>query len=69
MQAREFGIHVASQPAELDTAQFTEDEIARLNDLSQRFQHHVGYFELELDERRLEFARWLVQHGRLSEDL
>lgn len=69
MQAWESGTHVASQPAELDVAQFTEDEIARLVDLSRRFHDHGQYIELDLDERRLEFARWLVQHNRLREDI
>lgn len=69
MQPFESGTHVASQPAELDLATFTEDEIARLRALSRRFDSHAEYFEMDLDVRRLEFARWLVQHGRLSEDV
>lgn len=69
MQSWESGTHVVSQSVELDAAQFTEDEVARLVDLSRRFRAHGQYFELDLDERRLEFARWLVQHNRLREDI
>ena len=69
MQSWESGIRVASEPAELDTAQFTEDEVARLLNLSQRFHDHGQSFELDLDANRLEFARWLYTHGRISEDV
>lgn len=67
MQSWESGTRVASEPAELDAAQFTEDEVARLLDLSRRFHDHGQSFELDLDANRLEFARWLFIHGRINE--
>ena len=46
---------------------FTSDEVARLTDLRRNFFAHSEYLERVIDERRLEFARWLLDNGKLSE--
>lgn len=47
---------------------FSRKEAERLSALRQRYQLHGEYFERVISERRLEFARWLAEHRRLSED-
>ncbi len=47
---------------------FSRKEAERLAALRQRYQLHGEYFERVIDERRLEFARWLAEHHRLNED-
>jgi|SRR6185437_7750247 len=47
---------------------FSRKEAERLSVLRQRYQLHGEYFERVIDERRLEFARWLAEQRRLSED-
>lgn len=71
MQPWESGIRVTSQPeaASIENDDFTAEEKERLLALCQHFSAHPEYMETGLDERRLTFARWLVEHGRLSEDL
>lgn len=71
MQPWESSLHVTSQP-EAATGiddDFTPEEKERLLAVSQHFSAHPEYLESGIDERRLTFARWLVEHGRLSEDL
>jgi hypothetical protein len=46
---------------------FSAVEIARLTELRHNFFAHTEYLERVIDERRLEFARWLLDHGKLSE--
>lgn len=46
---------------------FTAEEWSRLSALRQRIASLPDYRELGSDIRRLEFVRWLVQHGKLSE--
>ncbi len=46
---------------------FSRKEAERLAALRQRYQLHGEYFERVIDERRLEFARWLAEHHRLNE--
>ncbi|HLY31780.1 MAG TPA: hypothetical protein VKQ36_12195 [Ktedonobacterales bacterium] len=48
-------------------AQFTPTELAKLAALRENYPSHVEVQERLLDELRLEFARWLVEHGRLNE--
>ncbi|HLZ23768.1 MAG TPA: hypothetical protein VKQ30_16780 [Ktedonobacterales bacterium] len=71
MQPWESGIHVTSQPeaASTELDDFTSDEKERLLALCQHFSAHPEYLESGIDERRLTFARWLVDHGKLSENL
>ncbi|HEX8733183.1 MAG TPA: hypothetical protein VF725_14115 [Ktedonobacterales bacterium] len=49
-------------------AGFTPAETERLLALRQDFTGHAEHSELLLDLDELEFARWLVQHGRMTED-
>jgi hypothetical protein len=57
--------------AELDMLRkrgFTERQITRFCHLRQRYgQDEMD--QLPLDRRRLEFARWLVAKGRLTEQI
>lgn len=48
--------------------EFTPQEAARLAALYEQYRTRPDYGELGLDIRRLEFARWLVRTGRLSEE-
>lgn len=47
---------------------FTPETLARLTALRERFCGHPEWIEFTLAERRLVFARWLVEQGRLSDD-
>ena len=55
--------------APMGMATFTPEEFAKLAALRTRLQHRIVDIELGLDERRLGFARWPVEHRMLSEDL
>ena len=46
---------------------FTADEVARLSDLRRNFHSHADYLGRVLDDRRLEFARWLMENGKLDD--
>jgi len=50
-------------------AVFTPQERARLEALRARLQGLSVDAELDVNDRRLCFARWLVQHGKLAEDV
>lgn len=50
------------------TAVFTEQELERLRALRARSCALQVSEEYGVDVRRLQFARWLVTHGRLHED-
>ena len=52
----------------LRKARFTGAEIAQLKRLRQTYVEHVGRLT-RAEERRLEFVRWLVTTGRLTERL
>jgi hypothetical protein len=47
---------------------FSRKEAERLSALRQRYRLQGEYFERVIDERRLEFARWLAETHRLNED-
>lgn len=59
----------AHASALLGKATFTPVEFAKLSVLRTRLQGRAIAVELGLDERRLNFARWLVEHDRLTEDV
>lgn len=59
----------ARADTELKQSSFTPEELARLEALRNRVQSCSVDIEVGLDECRLKFARWLVEHGKLSEDL
>lgn len=48
---------------------FTPETLAKLTELRARFCGHPEWMEFTLDEHRLAFARWLVECGRLRENL
>jgi hypothetical protein len=54
-----------SAPASLRS--FTRKEAERLSALRKRFHLQGEHYERVIDERRLEFARWLVEQHRLAE--
>jgi hypothetical protein len=47
--------------------EFTPDEVAQLTALRQYAATHPDHLEADAAIRRLEFARWLVQHGVLTD--
>lgn len=47
----------------------THDEMRRLEALRTRWSSRLECVELEMDLRRLQFARWLVQRGILREEI
>jgi hypothetical protein len=51
------------------TATLTDEEISRLSKIRAQYDGHPECIELELDERRLTFARWLVNSGSFREDM
>lgn len=52
----------------LREAGFTEAEIPRLSKLRRKLAEERKYMEL-VDYRRLEFVRWLVASGKLTEQV
>lgn len=57
-----------SQPDPLDE-RFTGEEKALLCRLRKRVESQPNPLDfVGIEKRRLEFARWLVQHGKLTED-
>jgi hypothetical protein len=66
MSAQDFQSN--SSPALLGS-NFTSEEAARLQNLRENFHVHVEYLERLLDERRIEFVRWLIETGRLRESV
>ncbi|HLZ22372.1 MAG TPA: hypothetical protein VKQ30_09635 [Ktedonobacterales bacterium] len=62
----EYANNTNGRPTTL-SGNFTEDEVLRLTQLRVNFHAHAEYLERVKDERRLEFARWLLDHGKLSE--
>ena len=46
---------------------FTSDELQRLATLRDDYIEHAEYSEFLTDAAQLEFARWLYDHGRISE--
>lgn len=67
MQPEEETGKPATVPTYMQGACFTHEEWTRLWALHQRIASLPDYRELGTDIRRLEFVRWLVQHGKLSE--
>ena len=48
---------------------FTDAEREQLHTLRYIFTDHVEHSEMLMDVAELDFARWLYEHGRISEDL
>ncbi len=66
MPPHEYGNNINARPTTLGK-NFTEEEVNRLADLRRNFHAHTEFLERVIDERRLEFARWLLDHGKLTE--
>jgi len=47
--------------------QFTPEEAVRITQLQGQFRASPVRFRLDISYERLEFARWLLDHGRLDE--
>ena len=47
--------------------EFTSDEVAQVTALRRHAEAHPDRPEADAAIRRLEFARWLVQHGLLTD--
>jgi hypothetical protein len=48
---------------------FTPEEATRLHNLREYFRAHADYLERMVDERRVEFVRWLIETGKINESL
>jgi hypothetical protein len=68
MISRDFAANNAISPITLGDT-FTPEELSRLDALRQNFYTHAEYLERVIDDRRLEFARWLLDNGKLSEGI
>ncbi len=66
MMPQDFAHNGNGRPTTL-SGNFTADEVARLNDLRRNFHSHAEYLGRVLDDRRLEFARWLLENGKLDD--
>jgi hypothetical protein len=66
MMSQEYTNNLPGAPTTL-SGNFTADEVARLVDLRRNVHAHTEYLERVIDQRRLEFAQWLLEHGKLSE--
>lgn len=62
-----FSIARRSIVTELAEGQFTGEESARITSLRQQFLLYPDGFALDVNYRRLEFARWLIARGYFSE--
>jgi hypothetical protein len=67
MPSQDYQQNSNTSPAVLGNG-FTSEEAARLQSLRENFHAQADYLRA-LDERRLEFARWLFEAGKLSEQL
>jgi hypothetical protein len=66
MLPHELSTNVNGRPVTLGN-NFSTDEVERLIDLRRNFHAHTEYIERVIDSRRLEFARWLLDNGKISE--
>ncbi|HUY77823.1 MAG TPA: hypothetical protein VMV29_13710 [Ktedonobacterales bacterium] len=57
----------AAAPQAPSGASFTPAEVVRLTALRDNYTSHAEYLERDYDDCRLEFARWLADHGKISE--
>lgn len=48
---------------------FTAEELSRLSELRENVHTHVEYLERVIDDRRMEFGRWLLEHGKITEGI
>ena len=64
-----FSFSNSRRPLVTELAQnlFTDEESARITSLRRQFLLYPDGFALDVSYRRLEFARWLIARGYLSE--
>lgn len=65
MMQQEHG-NTLGRPATLGN-NFTTEEVERLKSLRRNIHEHTEFLDRVIDARRLEFARWLLEHGKLTE--
>lgn len=61
-----FSLRRKAEPTEL-AGQFTSKEAAGIAMLRRQYRAYPDRYRLDINYRRLEFARWLVVHGYLHE--
>jgi hypothetical protein len=61
-----FSLRRKAEPTEL-VGQFTADEATCISVLRRQYRAYPDRYKLDINYRRLEFARWLVVHGYLRE--
>jgi hypothetical protein len=66
MSAQDYHQNSNSAPIMLGR-DFTPEEATRLHNLRDYFRAHAEYVERMVDERRVEFVRWLIETGKISE--
>ena len=47
---------------------FSDDEAAKLIHMKDHVADQAEYRELLAESRRLDFARWLIEHGRMKDN-
>lgn len=66
MSPQEHANNANARPTTLN-GDFSSAEVDALTDLRRNFFAHTEYLERVIDERRLEFARWLRDNGKISD--
>ncbi|MFI5272322.1 MAG: hypothetical protein ACHQ4H_04730 [Ktedonobacterales bacterium] len=66
MMPQDFSNNSSGAPAAL-SGNFSADEVSRLVVLRHNVHADTSYLGRVIDQRRLEFARWLLENGKLSE--
>ena len=66
MMSPDYGHNANSRPATL-SGNFTADEVDRLSKMRRDFHSDADFLRRVLDDRRLEFARWLLENGKLDD--
>lgn len=66
MAPRDYSTTNSGVPAIMGSI-FTAEELSRLTELRQNYHMHAEYLERVIDDRRLEFGRWLLDHGKITE--
>jgi hypothetical protein len=58
-----------SKPVALGEERFTSEEAVRIGALRRQYLTYPDSFRLDVNYRHAHFARWLVERGRLGEEL
>lgn len=68
MAPRDYSATNSGVPAIMGSI-FTAEELSRLSEMRQNYHTHAEYLERVIDDRRLEFGRWLLDHGKITEGI